>query len=149
MAIKNWEADTETQTMRKNNIWKIVCLHVAIKCNSMIVFRMKLADFFGETKLERAKKNNLMMDLCSSSLIRICCSSNKNQFQMISRFCFHVRRSFCLWTVASWSWSWSWRSLVNESIITGFYLAHPLPHYPFVCMCNTYAWCDCAKNKVN
>lgn len=125
MTKKNWEKERKTI---KKNIWKIVRLPIAIKCNSMNVFKMNLAEFFGE---KNYKKNYLMMDLSSSSLFRICCGSHKKQHQQqFETILFHIRRWYCLRVGASWSW----RSLVNESIITGFLSCASSALLSFVCM---------------
>lgn len=126
------ELGNREKNNKKNNIWKIVRLHVAIKCNAMDVFKMNLADFFGEKTCTGKKwlNDGSILFLPFSHLQQ---RSHKRTPAISRLFHFTFVDSFACEPM-SWSWCWSWRSSSNESIITGFYLVHPLPYYP-LCMC--------------
>lgn len=134
--------ERKTIKKQKQNTWKIVRLHAAIKRNSMNVFEMNLADFFGEK--QNYKKNYLMMDLSSSTLlffIAFAAQVIKNYNLRLFYFTFVdfvLLVSRCKLKLKVFS---EW---INYHGFWYLVLCYPLPDYP-LCVWMS----DCAKNKAN
>lgn len=97
--------------------------------DSMNVFELNPADFFGGRML----KNYLMAEfrLAFDAFF---------YFVFLLIIAFAVGLSFCCWTVAGVLKSKKLKVFLNESIITSFYLVHPLPYYPLCTRLRLHAY---------